>query len=101
MAEHDLMMAESSLNASRMELASSIGLLIMRLIPLMESLADPYSHNYRFMREKEAHELITRTYEIYTERMNTFMEDMKQCRAKDDAKYASYNLTPECIAKKH
>ena len=101
MAEHDLALAESSLNVSKPQLASSVTLLIMNCTYLLERLADPFSVEYRFMREEEMQIGIEKAYRHVMDSMQAFQDDLKNCREKNDARIRSYNLTPDCIAKKH
>ena len=101
MAEHDLALAESTLNCSKPQLASSVALLIVSCTHLLEKLSDPFSTEYRFMREKELQAGIERAYNRVMDCMQVFQDDLKNCREKNDARIRSYNLTPDCIAKKH
>jgi hypothetical protein len=101
MAEHDLALAESSLNVSKPQLASSVALLIMNCTYLLERLADPFSVEYRFMRETELKAGIEKAYQRIMDSMQAFQDDLKNCREKNDARIRSYNLTPDCLAKKH
>jgi hypothetical protein len=101
MAEHDLALAESTLNCSKPQLSSSVAVLIMRCTHLLEKLADPFSVEYRFMREEELQVGIEQAYQHVIDNMHAFQDDLRKCREKNDARIRSYNLTPDCIAKKH
>jgi hypothetical protein len=101
MTEHDLALAESTLNCSKPQLSSSVAVLIMRCTHLLEKLADPFSVEYRFMREEELQVGIEQAYQHVIDNMQAFQDDLRKCREKNDARIRSYNLTPDCIAKKH